>query len=434
MQLGSRTYRVTTTPVISEQGERLGSVGEWMDITDQLNAERMLTEVIKQAADGDFSVRLDLASKEAFFIQVEGLINQLLSNGENALNELSAVLSAIAAGDLTQEISSDFSGVFGRLKTDTNTTVGRLKEIVLQIKEAGDAINVAASEIASGNDDLSRRTEEQASSLEETSSSMEELNATVRQNADNARQANRLASDSNQIASRSGEMVGRVVETMSDIQSSSHKISDIIGVIDGIAFQTNILALNAAVEAARAGEQGRGFAVVATEVRNLAQRSALAAKEIRGLISESVSKVDGGVGLVRETGETMKEMVNSFRQVSALVTDIADASREQSVGIEQVTTAISQMDETTQQNAALVEEAAAAAEALEEQARLLADTLGRFKLSSNQVATRQRALPGKTVRPAPARLESPAVVASPVKRPALPARHASQIEDEWEEF
>lgn len=329
MELGSRLYRVTTTPVISDSGERLGSVGEWVDVTDQLNAEKMLTEVIQQAADGDFSVRLNLASKAAFFIQVEGLINQLLANGESALTELSSVLGSIADGDLTREITSDYHGVFGELKTDTNATVARLKEIVEQIKGAGDAINIASQEIASGNNDLSRRTEEQASSLEETSSSMEELNATVRQNADNANQAHRLASESNQIATRSGDMVGRVVDTMSDIQRSSHKIADIISVIDSIAFQTNILALNAAVEAARAGEQGRGFAVVATEVRNLAQRSGLAAKEIRGLISESVEKVDGGVDLVRETGKTMNEMVVSFQQVSNLVTNIAEASKEQ---------------------------------------------------------------------------------------------------------
>jgi len=424
MQLGSRIYRVTTTPVLSAQGERLGSVGEWLDITDQLNAEKMLTEVIRQAADGDFSVRLDLASKEAFFIQVESLINQLLRNGENALNELSSVLSAISAGDLTKEITSDFNGVFGRLKNDTNATVGHLKEIVEQIKEAGDAINLAAQEIASGNNDLSLRTEEQASSLEETSSSMEELNATVRQNADSAHQARALAGNSNQIATRSGEMVGRVVDTMTEIQRSSRKIADIIGVIDGIAFQTNILALNAAVEAARAGEQGRGFAVVATEVRNLAQRSAVAAKEIRGLISDSVSKVDGGVNLVRETGETMNEMVQSFQQVSMLVTDIAEASKEQSTGIDQVTVAITQMDETTQQNAALVEQAAAAAEALEEQARVLAQTLGRFRLSAAPPA-RQLAAPSHS-RPEPARLAS--------TRQALPPKPALPMDDEWEEF
>jgi methyl-accepting chemotaxis protein len=431
MLLGSRTYRVTTTPVISDAGERLGSVGEWLDITDQLNAETKLTEVIQKAADGDFSVRLDLASKEAFFIQVEALINQLLSNGESALNELSSVLAALAAGDLTQAIRSDFSGVFGELKIDTNTTVDRLKEIIEQIKTAGDAINVAAREIASGNNDLSRRTEQQASSLEETSSAMEELNATVRQNADNARQANSLADNANQIAARSGELVARVVDTMSDIQRSSHKIADIIGVIDSIAFQTNILALNAAVEAARAGEQGRGFAVVATEVRNLAQRSGVAAKEIRGLISESVDKVDGGVNLVRETGTTMSNMVQSFKQVSTLVTDIAEASKEQSTGIDQVTLAISQMDEVTQQNAALVEQAAAAAEALEEQAMSLATTLSRFKLSAATSLTPAR-LPAPTVhgtRALPSAVR-PRLAAQPK---ALPSRRAG-ADDEWADF
>lgn len=382
MPLGSRNYRITTTPVVSETGERLGSVDEWLDITDQLNAQKMLTEVIRKAAEGDFEVRLDLASKDAFFVRIEGLINQLLSNGESALNELSGVLSAIAAGDLTKRIDSDFQGVFGKLKNDTNKTVGQLKEVVEQIKEAADAINTAAQEIAAGNVDLSCRTEEQASSLEETSSAMEELNATVRQNAGSALQANHLASNSNQIASRSGAMVSRIVATMTDIQARSYKIADIIAIVDSIAFQTNILALNAAVEAARAGVQGRGFAVVATEVRNLAQRSAGAAKEIRGLIAESVATVDSGVALVRETGEVMTEVVQSFKQVSSLVTGIANASKEQSIGIEQVTHAVVQMDETTQQNAALVEEAAAAAEALEAQAQVLIETLGRFKLAS----------------------------------------------------
>ena len=238
-----------------------------------------------------------------------------------------------------------------------------------RIKEATEAIDTAAKEIAAGNQDLSSRTEEQASSLEETASSMEELNATVKQNAENAKQANELAKKSNDAVSRGGEAVKRVVTTMGDIQDSSKKIADIIGVIDSIAFQTNILALNAAVEAARAGEQGRGFAVVATEVRNLAQRSATAAKEIKELIAESVDKVDGGAKLVNQAGSAMDEVVTSFQQVASLVTEISGASREQSTGIEQVTQAVSQMDEVTQQNAALVEEAAAAAESLEEQAQ-----------------------------------------------------------------
>jgi methyl-accepting chemotaxis protein len=312
--------------------------------------------------------------------------------------------------------------------------VERLREVVGRIKEATEAINTAAQEIAAGNQDLSSRTEEQASSLEETASSMEELNATVRQNAESARQANELAGTSNEIATRGGQMVKQVVETMSGIQASSKKIADIVGVIDSIAFQTNILALNAAVEAARAGEQGRGFAVVATEVRNLAQRSATAAKEIKALIAESVDKVESGAQLVHEAGNTMDEVVSSFQQVAKLVVDISAASREQSSGIEQVTQAVSQMDEVTQQNAALVEEAAAAAESLEEQAQGLVQAVGMFKLNEGTTPN----LPAPALRDVtPKRLAgsrpvAPAKLASPGKQSA--PSHLTDDHDEWEEF
>jgi methyl-accepting chemotaxis protein len=261
---------------------------------------------------------------------------------------------------------------------------------------------------------------------------MEQLNATVKQNAENAKQANELAKTSNAGVVRGGQVVKQVVVTMGEIQASSKRISDIIGVIDGIAFQTNILALNAAVEAARAGEQGRGFAVVATEVRSLAQRSATAAKEIKTLIAESVDKVESGAKLVQQAGTTMDEVVVSFQQVASLVTDIASASREQSAGIEQTTLAVSQMDEVTQQNAALVEEAAAAAESLEEQARGLVDTVSVFKLSSSQGhADHIPALRAPT--PTPKRLASSSEQPQPIaKKVALP--HFAAEGDEWDEF
>jgi methyl-accepting chemotaxis protein len=321
--------RLAARPIIDAQGQRIGRVTQWTDRTMEVSAEREVEEIVQAALMGDYSPRIKLEGKEGFFAALGEGLNDVLETTAKALHTTSAVLSRVAQGDLTRKIEEDYSGIFGQLKDDTNTTVERLREVVGRIKEATEAINTAAQEIAAGNQDLSSRTEEQASSLEETASSMEELNATVKQNAESARQANELATSSNEIAVRGGQMVKQVVETMSGIQASSKKIADIVGVIDSIAFQTNILALNAAVEAARAGEQGRGFAVVATEVRNLAQRSATAAKEIKALIAESVDKVEGGAQLVHEAGSTMDEVVTSFQQVARLVVDISNASREQ---------------------------------------------------------------------------------------------------------
>jgi methyl-accepting chemotaxis protein len=350
------------------------------------------------------------------------------------------VLNAIARGALTERVDAEYEGTFGRLADDTNTTVTRLQEVVGRIKEATEAINQAAREIAQGNSDLSSRTEEQASSLEETASSMEQINATVKQNAENARQAKDLAAGSHEVVQRSGQMVHQVVETMGGIADSSRKMSDIIGVIDSIAFQTNILALNAAVEAARAGEQGRGFAVVATEVRALAQRSATAAKEIKVLIADSVGRVEGGVRLVQEAGETIGQVVSSFQKVAALVTEIASASSEQSSGVEQVTLAVGQMDEVTQQNAALVEEAAAAAESLEDQARSLSRAVAVFRLSASDlpaVSTSRTPAARLSAKPAlPARNALPAAAGR--SAPALHKVHRASVpqaaEKEWEEF
>ena len=297
------------------------------------------------------------------------------------LNEAIAVANAVAAGDLTSRIEANSTNETGRLLQALRTMNDNLADLVGKVRTGTDSITTASSEIASGNSDLSQRTEEQASSLEETASSMEELTSTVRQNADNARQANQLAAGASEVAVKGGAVVGQVVQTMSSINESSKKIVDIISVIDGIAFQTNILALNAAVEAARAGEQGRGFAVVATEVRTLAQRSAAAAKEIKELISDSVSKVEDGTRLVDEAGSTMDEIVSAVKRVTDIMAEISAASQEQSSGIEQVNQAVTQMDEVTQQNAALVEEAAAAAESMQEQAQTLTQAVSTFKLS-----------------------------------------------------
>ncbi|RBD67257.1 methyl-accepting chemotaxis protein, partial [Xanthomonas oryzae pv. oryzae] len=322
------------------------------------NLATMNTEIkqlAQAAANGDFTARGNAEQFQFDFrVMVESL-NTLMATADGNLQSLSGLLQSIAAGDLTARMSGDFHGVFAQMRDDANATATQLAEIVNGIKQSAVSIKGAASEIASGNQDLSQRTEQQAASLEETAASMEELTSTVKQNAENARQANQLAIGAASVASQGGEIVSKVVQTMSGIEASSKKIADIISVIDGIAFQTNILALNAAVEAARAGEQGRGFAVVASEVRTLAQRSSGAAKEIKELIDDSVQRVTDGSVLVHSAGTTMGEIVASVQRVTDIMGEISAASQEQSAGIEQVNQTVTQMDETTQQNAALVE-------------------------------------------------------------------------------
>ena len=303
------------------------------------------------------------------------------------LNKAIEAANRVASGDLTGEIEVDSTNELGRLLQALKSMNDSLLDLVGKVRNSNESISTASREIASGNLDLSQRTEEQASSLEETASSLEELTSTVRQNAENARQANQLAVGASEVAYKGGTVVGQVVQTMSSINDSSKKIVEIISVIDGIAFQTNILALNAAVEAARAGEQGRGFAVVATEVRTLAQRSAAAAKEIKGLINDSVAKVDEGTKLVDEAGVTMEEIVTAVKRVTDIMSEISAASQEQSSGIEQINQAVTQMDEATQQNAALVEEASAAAESMKEQAHVLTQVVSRFRLSAGGHST-----------------------------------------------
>jgi methyl-accepting chemotaxis protein len=349
----------TGIPLRNPQGQ---TVGAFEFVVDQT--------VIKTAARK--------AQKVADYQKVENM-KLIDSLGKLAEGDLTvSLISASADGD-TQQAKE----IYDDLAHALNSTVTNLKELVGQIKGATDTINTASKEIAAGNNDLSQRTEEQASSLEETASSMEELTSTVKQNTENAKQANQLAISASDVAGKGGAVVGQVVTTMDSINESSRKIVEIISVIDGIAFQTNILALNAAVEAARAGEQGRGFAVVAGEVRNLAQRSAAAAKEIKTLIGNSVEKVEGGSKLVAQAGQTMEEIVTSIKRVTDIMSEITAATVEQSQGIEQVNTAITQMDEVTQQNAALVEEAAAAAESLEEQAQNLSTSVSVFKIDQS---------------------------------------------------
>ncbi|MDR3380827.1 methyl-accepting chemotaxis protein [Cupriavidus basilensis] len=338
------------------------------------------------------------------------------------VEEALAVFERIAAGDLTSRITNVSRNEVGRMMQALVTMQDSLSNIVSQVRGGTDSIASATQQIATGNLDLSQRTEEQASSLEETAASMEELTSAVRQNSDNARQAGVLASDASQIALKGGDVVGRVVDTMNEINGSSRKVVEIIAVIEGIAFQTNILALNAAVEAARAGEQGRGFAVVAGEVRTLAQRSAAAAKEIEALISESGQRVESGTKLVAEAGQTMGEIVNAVKRVTDIMNEISAATQEQTSGIEQVNQAVTQMDQVTQQNAALVEEAAAAAGALEEQAQKLNGVVSVFRLSGSHVMAAQ---PPATRAPMAAKT---AVSSAPGRQPAMPARSRTPVQ------
>ncbi|MCV4082306.1 aerotaxis transducer Aer2 [Pseudomonas aeruginosa] len=425
LNLGGRRFSLDVVPVFNDANERLGSAVQWTDRTEEHRAEQEVSQLVQAAAAGDFSKRVEEAGKEGFFLRLAKDLNSLVDTADRGLRDVSRMLGALAQGDLTQRIEADYQGTFGQLKDFSNDTAQSLSRMLGQIREAADTINTAASEIASGNAELSARTEQQASSLEETASSMEELTSTVKLNAENARQANSLAANASEVATQGGTVVQKVVSTMSSINESARKIADIIGVIDGIAFQTNILALNAAVEAARAGEQGRGFAVVAGEVRTLAQRSAAAAKEIKTLISDSVDKVENGNTLVAQAGQTMSDIVVAIRRVTDIMSEIAAASAEQSTGIEEVNSAVSQMDDMTQQNAALVEEAAAAAEAMQEQAGLLNQSVAVFRLDT----------PPSVVQLASARPSAPRPSApAPLARSGMARASKARKEDGWEEF
>ncbi|MFC7514168.1 methyl-accepting chemotaxis protein [Herbaspirillum sp. GCM10030257] len=406
-------------------------------------------DVLSGSLADDNRLLVFLFALGAVALAVGGLFAFVITKSiTSPLNQAVAVASRVATGDLTSRIDESSRDEIGQLFNALRQMNGSLAEIVGNVRTGTENIGVASREIAAGNADLSARTESQASSLEETASSMEELTSTVKQNAENARQANQLVVSASDVAMRGGTVVGQVVETMGSIKESSRKIVDIIGVIDGIAFQTNILALNAAVEAARAGEQGRGFAVVAAEVRNLAQRSAGAAKEIKSLISDSVEKVNVGSKLVDEAGQTMDEIVTSVKHVADIMNEITAASQEQSAGIQEVSQAITQMDEMTQRNAALVEEAAATAESMQAQSSALAQAVAVFKLRDGDAAMpRPVAAPAVTPIAVAARLERAPVVPKAVtrNRPSTPASNATQVAkqaprlpatsgDDWEEF
>jgi methyl-accepting chemotaxis protein len=424
-----------TTALIQElrpiQAKWIAALSDLVAIEDKQNAE-----AIVEADRAYASARTLMFIMTGLAIAFGAAMAWFITRGiTRPINVAVKVARTVAAGDLTSHVLVSTTDETGQLLQALKDMNDSLVKIVGEVRNGTDTIASASSQIATGNLDLSSRTEEQASSLEETASSMEEMTSTVKQNADNARQANQLAATASEVAIKGGSVVAQVVDTMSSINDSSKKIVDIIGVIDGIAFQTNILALNAAVEAARAGEQGRGFAVVASEVRNLAQRSAAAAKEIKELIGDSVGKVDTGARLVEQAGVTMGEIVESVRRVTDIMGEITCASQEQTSGIEQINQAITQMDQVTQQNAALVEEAAAAAESLQDQAGKLAQVVSVFKLDNAGIAAAPTAVPARNRTASVTSLQGKARPSAAPRAATPPRRLAvANAPGDWEEF
>jgi len=390
VQLAGREFKLTAAPVVSREGERLGTVLEWQDVTDQLKAEAEVRDLVMAANRGDLTYRIGLDGKEGFFRELASGMNQMVGMVEKALEEAAGVIGALSDGHLDRRIDYQYGGLFGKMRDDINATMDALRQFSNRLVDSVEVVRSASQDITSGSEDLAARTESQAAQLEESVASMHQVTQTVKQNAENAGMANRLTVAARETAGQGGQVMQDAVSAMQRIESSSARIADIMTLIDEIAFQTNLLALNASVEAARAGEAGKGFAVVAQEVRALAQRSANASKEIKALIAESGNHVREGAKLVQQTGVTLDEIVKAVEKVSDIVGDIASASNEQATALNEVNTAFTAMDTMTQQNAALVEETHAATQSLSNQAQLLAELVGFFKSGSN--AERRRDL------------------------------------------
>jgi len=421
ISVGSRRFTLIANPVVGSDGERLATVVEWGDVTQERTVEGEIATVVEAAVAGDLTQRVDLDGKTGFLLNVSSGINQFAETCAAGLGDVAEMLEALAGGDLTKRISNEYQGTFDQLKQNSNGTAEKLSEVLSQIAMGAGEVSNAASEISDGSSDLSQRTEQQASSLEETAASMEEMESAVKTNADNAAQANKQSTVARDVAEKGGTVVNNAVSAMARIEDSSQKISDIIVVIDEIAFQTNLLALNAAVEAARAGDAGKGFAVVASEVRALAQRSSEASKDIKSLIVDSNTQVKDGVELVNEAGQQLGEIVTSIAEVTNLISEIASANQEQATGIAEINRAVAEMDEMTQQNSALVEETAAAARSLEEQSEVMQDRVSFFNTGAaeSEVMTKPRVSERKAAAPKPAARKKSA---------------QTEDEDDWAEF